>query len=329
MHPVSVTVSIDTEEDNWGWFSESGATTRNIAHLPELHEAMARWGARPTYLVNLPPLLSNESVEVLGALAALPEVEIGAHCHPWNTPPSTGEGPERSMMSRLPLEANRAKVAEVTRHIEKELGVRPRSFRAGRWGFGPTVSGALAPLGYLVDASVSPFIDWSALGGPDFSTAPNRPYLFDPQRPLVPDAAGSMVELPTTIGFLSGDHRRRAHVRRALERSPLRRLKVIGILDRLGALSLRWLSPEVSGATEMVRLAGACLRSNEPVLDMTFHSCTLLPGATPFVRDEHDRKRFLASIETLLRFCAESGLTFKTFREVAEAVPFAPASYVR
>ncbi|MDH3208714.1 MAG: hypothetical protein OEO79_19095, partial [Gemmatimonadota bacterium] len=154
-------MSIDTEEDNWGSYETEGATTENISHLVELHERMGHWGARPTYLVNRPPLLDRQSVNVLGALADREEVEIGAHCHPWNTPPATAPGWEGSMMSQLPAEANQGKVAEVTGLIERELGVRPRTFRAGRWAFGPTVSAALAAEGYTVDASVSPFVDWT------------------------------------------------------------------------------------------------------------------------------------------------------------------------
>jgi hypothetical protein len=316
MDDVSVTVCIDTEEDNWGSFAESGATCRNIEHLTQLQDLLARWGARPTYLVNLSPLLSAPSVEVLGRLAARPDVEIGGHCHPWNTPPSTGPGPERSMMCRLSFEANRAKVAEVTHRIGKELGVRPRSFRAGRWGFGPTVSRALAAEGYHVDASVSPFIDWTSKGGPDYSATPNRPYRFDPAHPFSPDPQGSMVEIPTTVGFLRGNHRARARMRTAIERSPLRYLKVVGAVNILGALTRRWLSPETSSAQDMVRLTEACLRSGEPVLGLTFHSCALLPGATPFVRDEHDRNRFLDAIGDLLSFCAKAGLSFRTLAEV-------------
>lgn len=318
--PVGLTVAIDTEEDNWGSFSETGATTRNIAHLVELQERMAKWGARPTYLVNYAPLVATDSVKVLGRLAGTEGVEIGAHCHPWNTPPSTGEGPGRSMMRDLPEEANDAMIAEVTRRIASELGVAPRTFRAGRWGFGPTVARPLARHGYAIDVSVSPFIDWGPDGGPDYSDAPHRPYRFHPDRPLVPDPAGPLLEIPTTVGFVSGDHRSRDRLRRRIQRSPLGRLKAIGILDRLGVLRRRWLSPETASAQDMISLAAACLRTGEPLLGLTFHSCTLLPGVTPFVRDASDRERFMASIEAVLRWAAERSVRFRTLSEAGAAL---------
>lgn len=318
MREVVATVSVDTEEDDWGSYAQSGASCRNIPHLLELHDLLAELGVRPTYLVNRAPLLTPESVEVLGRLAECPETEIGGHCHPWNTPPFTGEGVERSMMFKLPEAANTAKIGEVTRLIRSELGVQPLSFRAGRWAIGPTVSVGLAHHGYRVDASVTPFIDWTDQGGLDTWHAPSRPYRFRPERPFEPDPSGTMVELPTTIGFLGGRHRARAAIRRWLERSPLRHLSAVGVLDVLRVVRRRWLSPETSTARDMVALTDACLRSGEPVLGFTFHSCTLLPGATPFVRSEDDRKRFLGSIVTALRHCAESGVRFTTLSEAGE-----------
>lgn len=317
--PVTVTVSIDTEEDDWGSYRRDGTSAANIECLIELQDLFDRWGARPTYLVNRAPLVAQRAVEILGSVAAREGVEIGAHCHPWNTPPFVDDsGPVRTMMCTYTAEENRAKLREVKRCLAQELDVVPRSFRAGRWGLGPTVAGPLAAEGFTVDCSVSPFINWSEESGPDYSSAPHLPYRFEPDRPLVPRSDGSMVQLPTTIGFVRGDSRRGAALRRRLEKSWLRRLKVVGLLDRAGLLARRWLSPETSSGETMVRLSAACVRSGQPFLQLTFHSCTLLPGATPFVRDEHDRKRFLASIDRVLGFWAESGFRFRTLAEAGE-----------
>jgi hypothetical protein len=321
-HGVTVAISIDTEEDDWGAYVPEGATSANIAHLRQLQALFDRHDARPTYLVNRAPLLEPEAVAVLGELAAHPHVEIGAHCHPWNTPPfPSSEGPVRTMMCAYTAAENAAKLAEVGRLLRGELGVEPRSFRAGRWGFGPTVARPLADLGYEVDCSVSPFIDWSSASGPDYSDAPHRPYRFDPVAPLTPRTDGRLLQLPTTVGFLWGEPRRRAALRRGLERSLLRRLKVVGILDRAGVLSKRWLSPEHATGEEMVRLADASVALGQSFLQLTFHSCTLLPGATPFVRDDRDRQAFLGAIDRFLRHCVERGFAFGTLSEAGALYP--------
>jgi hypothetical protein len=309
-----VTVAIDTEEDNWGYFEEHGAATENIAHLTELQDVFGRWGARPTYLVNRPPLLERAPVEVLGALAARGDVEIGAHCHPWNTPPSTGEGSERSMMASLDADTNRAKIREVKGRIEAELGVTPRCFRAGRWGFGPTVAAPLLDEGFAIDASVTPFMDWRNVGGPDYTRAPEVPYRFHPDAPLVAAEAGPLVQLPPTIGFLRGDFKAGMRARGRLEAGSLVR-HLVGPLDRLGFFAKRWLSPENATADTMIRLADSCVAAGQTYLQMTFHSSALLPGATPFVRTEHDRKDFLSRLDSFLGYCARSDFEFLTLSE--------------
>lgn len=315
-----VTVTVDTEEDQWGSYAYEDASTHNIQHLTELQDLFDRHRARPTYLVNRPPLLDHESTAVLGELSERSSVEIGAHCHPWNTPPATGLG--FTMMSGLSEESNGAMIREITTRIERELGTMPRSFRAGRWGFGPTVSRALASEGFQIDCSVSPFIDWTSIGGPDFGAAPHQPYRFDPDDPLQPHSAGSMLELPTTVGFLRGDARAAQRDRRWLEESILARFGAVGLVDRAGMLARRWLSPETSTSQQMIQVAAAAQRSGDRYISMAFHSCTLLSGATPFVPDDHERGRFLRRCDEFLAYCVSAGFTFRTLSEAGR--DFAP-----
>jgi len=318
MPEVTLAISVDTEEDDWGSYSEDGASTRNIAHLPEVQALFERHNARPTYLVTRPPLLHGESLAVLRDLAARSDVEMGIQCHPWNTPPLLKEASTTSMMCGLPLETNRAKIRELGGLFRRELRVPPRVFRTGRWALGPTVAGALKDEGYAVDCSVSPHIDWSSSGGPDYSEAPTEPYRFHPADPLRPDAEGTMIQLPTTIGFLSGNQHRGGRVRRRLERGPLARLGAVGVLDRLGFLNRRWLSPEISTGPEMIRLTETLVAAGHRFLQMTFHSCTLLPGATPFVRTQRDRSAFVERLGAFLDYSVRAGFTFRTLSEAAE-----------
>ena len=106
----------------------------------------------------------------------------------------------------------------------------------------------------------------------------------------------------------------------ALKPSFVRCFNVLGILDRLGVLTKRWLSPETSAGEVMIRLAEAWVSSGESFLQLTFHSATLLPGATPFVRTELDRSRFLSSVDDFLRYCHGSGFAFQTLSEAGRAL---------
>jgi len=321
-------VTIDTEEDDWGTFRRRGATVENIRLLPELATLWDRYGVRPTYFVNYPPLASREASKVLRALEGGSPCEMGVHCHPWNTPPlEEGEGRPASMMNRLSDDENHAKLAKLGILFQDLFQRRPRAFRAGRWGFGPSVARPLHRLGFTVDSSVTPLIDWGAplmdpagSGGPDYTRAVRQPYRFHPDHPFVPAEKGEMVEVPTSVGFLRGPEGSSATLRAALERSVLARLRVVGLLDSLGILARRWLSPETSSGGDMVRLARTLTHRGFRVLDVTFHSPTLLPGATPFVRSEGDKGKFLERLETFLDFCSRQGFTFATASEVADVV---------
>ena len=319
--PVLVMVTIDTEEDNWGTYFQDGASLASIDRLEELRPLWERYGVRPTYFVNHPPMANRHSAEILAELAAGGAGELGVHCHPWNSPPfKKSFEPPVTMMNRLSDEENHGKLAHLTGLFTDVFQFRPRSFRAGRWGLGPSVARPLSLLGYEVDASVSPFMDWSADGGPDFSRALQIPYRFDPNDPLSPELEGSLVEVPTSIGFLWGPQRLSASTRAILERSPAARLKIVGLLDVFGPLTKRWLSPETSTTREMIRLTKALVRSGVRALDFTFHSPSLLPGATPFVKSEEGRVRFIQRIRSFLEFCSQQGFEFLTITEVAEAV---------
>jgi hypothetical protein len=223
------------------------------------------------------------------------------------------------MMGDLGAEENGAKIREVSKLLRSELGVNPRCFRAGRWGFGPSVARPLLAEGYAVDTSVSPFVDWRGMGGCDYTDAPATPYRFHPDRPLLPDATGPLVQMPTTVGFLRGDFRSGARTRARLEGGVFSKY-LVGPLDRMGVFAKRWLSPENSSAETMIRLADACLAAGQTYLQATFHSGALLPGATPFVRTPSDRREFLARLEGFLSYCARSGFDFLTLSEAQRRI---------
>lgn len=65
---------------------------------------------------------------------------------------------------------------QLTSLYERAFGTQPCSYRAGRYGMSDKTLTALGELGYKVDSSVTPHVDWSAQGGPDYRLCPNRPY---------------------------------------------------------------------------------------------------------------------------------------------------------
>lgn len=302
-------ITIDTEEDDWGEYRSSGFSLESLEVLPRLQEIFNAYGAIPTYLVTYPVVQDRMARDFFLDQVAKQRCEIGAHCHPWNTPPFVEELNERhSMLCNLPYPTVKSKIANLKQEITRSLGVVPLCFRAGRWGFGRAVAAAIHELGFRVDTSVCPYVDWSVFTGPDYREAPTRAYRFSPEQILTASPNGPLLEVPATIGFLQ---RNQAFCRRAIAAQGFaRRMHLRGLLERTRIVNLRWLSPELSSARDMIALTKRLLQNGCAYLNMSFHSTTLVPGKTPFVRTSDDLRLFLRNIDELIKFAATQGVVF-------------------
>ncbi len=312
-------ITIDTEEDDWGQYRSSGFSVENIGQIPRLQELFDRYGAIPTYLLTYPIVTSEVARGTFLDILARQRCEIGAHCHPWNTPPFEEEiNARHSMLNNLPYSTVTKKIGVLQNQITQSIGVAPRSFRAGRWGFSPLVAAAIHELGFRIDTSVTPFVDWSPSAGPDYREAPDYPYQFNPDAVHAVAHDGCLLEVPATVGFLQSNYKL---CRRVLRLGRLASgLHVRGILERTGIVNLRWLSPELSSGKDMLALARICLRRGYQDLNMTFHSTTLLPGRSPYVSSAADLETFLASIEMVLTFAASGGFVFSPLSAALEDI---------
>lgn len=307
---VKVFITIDTEEDNWGEYRTDG-TVDNISHLPVLQNLFNKYGAIPTYLINYPVATNPSSIKILSSFLEKGECEIGMHCHPWNTPPFTEKlDAKHSMMCNLPYELLQEKMTNLYDAVKLNFGVSPISFRAGRWGFNSDVARCLKDLNFKVDTSMSPFVDWTPYHGPNFRNASSHPYYFDTSNISQGKQSGDLLEIPPTIGFYQSNFKLCDKIQYGLKKPIISKLRLLGILDRLRLLNFHWLSPELSSGDEMVKLAQTFVRMGYQFLNMSFHSTSLLPGLSPFVRDEKDLTLFLAKIETFLKYAKDNDFEF-------------------
>jgi len=314
-----VVVSIDTEEDNWNR-SRSDVAVENILEIPRLGAFLGRLGVRPTYFTTYQVAIAPRAAQALRDVCANGTAEIGAHLHPWNTPPiSEAFVPRNSMTKNLPPALQLAKIQELTRTLQEVFGTAPTSFRAGRYGLGRDTIGALICAGYQVDSSVSPFINLETMDdGPDFVGAPLDVYRLgwggDPRRP---NPKGDLVEIPLSNGFSRGPFSFWDPARRLLERAPFRRLRLAGIVDRLGIIKRLSLCPELASVADMLTLSRRLLEHGVRHLHVSWHSPTLKPGLSPFATTAADVARLYASLEAY--FDGLSRLTNVRFATVTEA----------
>ena len=303
-------IVVDTEEE-FDWtapFSRDSVATSAIPAQARAHEIYDRLGIVPTYVIDYPVATDPAAVAFLKALRDAGKAEIGAHLHPWVTPPHIeAVTTHNSYHCNLPPELERAKIAALTAAIEQGFGVRPIAFKAGRYGYGPHTGRALAELGYKVDCSLVPHTDLSGDGGPDFRGRPDRPH-------WLPEG---LLEVPLTVGFLGALPRLGEKADWLFDSPNAGRLRLPGVLARSGLVARSRLTPEGTPPDEQCRLLAGMAARGHSTFSLTYHSPSLAPGHTPYVKDEADLAAFLASIAQVLTFFRdELGGSFTTLSRV-------------
>ena len=307
-----LTVTVDTEEDNWGEFVRPSYTVNNLLRLPRLQELFTTHGVKPTYLISHPVATSVEGVRTLGRYREDGLCEIGTHPHPCNTPPIEEERTEiNSYISNLPSALQFRKVETLTRAIENNFGVRPTTYRSGRWGFDEEVARNIIRLGYKVDTSIFPEWDWRP--GPDFRTFSHQPFTYAFSSGLRETQV--LLEVPATVDFLQSPRELASTAFHSIQKFPLGP-KVLSGLKKMGVLNRICLSPEVAELPGMIRLARQLEESGTRVLNFFFHSPTLLEGCSPFTKTPADVDAFIARIDGFLKFACAAGYTSVTMSEL-------------
>jgi len=308
MEITRLLVGVDTEADNqWDAGARQEIALENLAELPRLQKLCDFYGVRPTYLVTYEVAVDAESRGVLRELAAGKRCEVGAHHHPWTTPPRVNG---HLYPANLAPDHFRAQLRELTAAVSDITGARPVSYRAGRNGFAGWQVPLLEEEGYAVDSSVDPFFNERSKGGPSFSGAPLTPYFVSPDDPRQPGAS-RLLEIPISSAL----NRRwpRWLSTAYAEVTPAYRFR--RALRLLGIARPVWLRPSYSPDADILWLAGQLFESQVPALNVIFHSSELLSGASPYNRTEADVERFYASLSKLFEFAARAGIEGRTFRE--------------
>ena len=297
-------VFADAEEE-FDWkspFRRDATSTEAIDVLPRANSIFTSAGCIPTYLVDWPVVANPDSASVMRVLALSGQCDIGTQLHPWVNPPFDEEICSRnSYTGNLPRHLEAAKIRSLTQKIESELGVRPKVYRAGRYGIGPNTADLLIAEGYRLDVSVRASFDYRTQGGPDFSKHPIWPWRI----------ADALHELPLTA-TCTGLLRHRLRVQNfALARGFLART---GLFDRVP------LTPEGVRLHDALLAINQLLDSGLQLFSLSFHTPTLVPGHTPYVRTTRDLKRFWAWWDGVFNLFAKHGVTAVRSGEIVTAL---------
>jgi hypothetical protein len=298
---VKFLMTIDTEEA-WDWggpYPRTGYSVEHISRLPQFQSVCDAYKIRSTYFVNHAVASDSQAAGVIFGLSKNPRVEIGMHVHPWTTPPMERDGPVSSRETYLhntPPDIIKAKLESVYQSLVT-LGVRPTSFRGGRYSSGGEIHQFLRRRGFIADCSVVPYTRWKEDGAPDF----RRRDVFPLRVPSSAPDSPPLWEIPLSLGFSRRPFGLWAPVFRLIEETPLRRLRLIGIAERLGVVRRVWLNFEIGDRTDWKPFLKLLQCMGVPCVTITVHSSSLFAGPGPYTRDETSERRIFDQIDAVFR----------------------------
>jgi hypothetical protein len=278
-------VVIDTEEE-FDWSSEPSREANSVSAMTQIGRVQSifdDYSLVPCYVVDYPVISNQQGYEVLQEIHARGGCEIGAHLHPWVNPPyEESLSRYNTFPGNLPKHQEMTKLKILAAAIEEVFGLQVNIYKAGRYGVGPNTAEVLEALDFEVDLSVCPPVNYASEGGPDFSRFAAEPYWF---------ADNKILEIPLTGAFVgwAGNMSRPLY---SLA-NKLKGLKAPAILSRLSAVDRLMLSPEGFQTEDHIKITKFLYEKGVRTFTWSFHSPSVMPGCTPYVKTEKDLQHFL------------------------------------
>lgn len=288
-------VVIDTEEEfDWNAPPSRDATgVSAMDYIFRAQEIFDEYGIKPCYVIDYPVASKEEGYRALKSIYDDGRCEIGAHLHPWVSPPfEETVCPQNTFPGNLDATLERAKLLALREQIQDVFGFQPIIYKAGRYGVGPNTEAILEELGFEIDVSFCPPVDYSSVYGPDFSDCHASPFWFGKQKELL--------EIPVSGDFVgwAGPYRKSLY---GLGQK-LRFAKLPAILARIGAVDRLMLSPEGFTSEEHLRLTDFLFHKGVRTFTWSFHSPSVVPGFTDYVQNEAQLKQFLDSFRVFFDY---------------------------
>lgn len=319
---MRLAVTVDTEADSQ-WDYGCPVTTHNTEYWEPFQELCERHRVVPTYLVATEMAEDERARELLRDWSRRGAAEVGAHLHPWTTPPFADRpglrynDAEHAYPCQLPGALLHEKLHTLTAQVEETVGHRPTSFRAGRFGIDTRLAALLAAEGYAVDSSVTPLCSWrrdaglAGRGGPDFRRHAREPFRI----------AGSgdpgVLELPVTVLTTYRVFQAVPALLEAYRCLPARAVRRL-LLRRWLLPQPMWLAPDPRYSDDdLARVWRSAEAAGVTAAVTVFHSSELMPGGSPFRRDRDAVDALLATLDCLFSFARGRGATFPSLTALA------------
>lgn len=295
-------ITIDTEGDNlWNYHKGDIVTTENAQFIPRFQELCNKYGFIPVWLTNYEMIMSDDYVSYIKKIAENKQCEIGIHIHAWNNPPIydlNGNYSGTPYLIEYPKDIMRAKFKATYDLIEERIGICAKSHRSGRWAMDSKYFEILEEFGILADCSYTPLVSWAnnvgetIAGGSDYSKVPNNTH-----------SIGNIIEVPVTIRNMS-----RFNFRGSLKQN----------IRKLISGNQVWLRPAINSTDDMMQLIDRVSDENDTdYLEFMMHSSELMPGGSPYFRDDKAIDKMYQSVERIFSYVCKKGYTGISLEEYA------------
>lgn len=287
-------IVIDTEEE-FDWSLPVERCNTSVVHMEWIdrcQDIFNEYQIKPCYVIDYPIASQEIGCRLLKSYHQQGQCEIGAHLHPWVNPPFTEALiPRHTYPGNLPDPLEYEKLKNLKALIDREFSQNTTIYKAGRYGFGPRTEHILQQLGFTIDVSVCPPVDYRADGGPDYRTYSDRPFWFGEQK---------LLEIPVTGGFVGSAGRFSPTIYQWAQQ--FKAAKLPGILSRLGIVDRLMLSPEGFSSKEHLKLTRYLYQQGSRIFTWSFHSPSMLPGHTVYVRSDAQLQQFLGEFRRYFDF---------------------------
>ena len=291
-------ITVDTEGHNlWNYREGESIETQNADYIPRFQHLCEKYGFKPVYLTNYEMALSDSFVNSAKEWLSKGTCEIGVHLHAWNNPPYyklSGPYNGNPYLIEYPTDVMILKFKVIYNLIIERFGIIPISHRAGRWAMDDRYFKILKDFGILVDCSYTPGINWSnnkgiTIGGSDYSRENLAPYYIN-----------SVLEMPISV-----------YNTHSCQKGSLKhKIKVFFSGEKI------WLRPATNSAKEIcMAIDKISKKTNVDYVEFMIHSSELMPGGSPYFKDENAINEEFSIIEQVFRYALSLGYTGSTFIE--------------
>jgi len=252
---VFFVIGIDTEQDVDKKSVHTGEY-RNIKEgIPRLLDIFDDFKAKPSWFIT--PDVAECYGSFFSELAM--KNEVGCHVHPEYFDGSIKDMRMVKILPQFPYQNQLKMIHAASDIIKRNVGIYPRSFRAGRFAVNMDTLRALDSCGFLVDCSMTPFVNWG-LHAETLMPFKTFPY-------FIRVGSDEILEIPPTIICPFG-------------------------------LFPAWLRPSFYSGFDMINITKIRAKSREDpiVLNMMFHSMELI-DPNPYFDSEEFFKNMRRIIE--------------------------------